>query len=264
LVGGRFFTEGDNRDAPKAIIINEAMARLYWPHENAVGGRITFSDTPEEKDWITMVCVVADIKDRPDANRAELAFWWPVLQVPFPMPEMSVALRSNSRTVQLASEIRREVHRLDPTLAVTDLRLMDQIADAGVATARFTFFLVGLFAALAVILAAIGIYGVMSYSVNQRTHEFALRMALGARRGDVLRLVISQGAKLTFVGASVGVTEALVFSRVLKHLIYGVSAADPITFAAVFAAVVVVGLGACYVPARRATTADPMKALRAE
>jgi predicted permease len=264
LVRGRFFTEGDNHDAPQVLIINEAMARLYWPHRDAVGGRITFSDRPKESDWMTVVGVVGDVKDRPDANGAEPAFWWPVLQEPYTMQQSSVALRSDSATAQLANELRRAVHRLDPTLAVADLRLMDQIADAGVGTARFAFFLVGLFAALAIILAAIGIYGVISYSVNQRTHEFALRVALGAQRGDVLRLVISQGAKLTLVGAVVGVTGALALSRVLKHLIYGVSAADPLTFAAVFVIVVAVGLGACYIPAQRATAADPMKALRAE
>jgi predicted permease len=264
LVRGRFFTESDNQLAPQALIINETMARLYWPRQDAVGGRITFSDKPKPKDWMTVVGVVGDVKDRPDANGAEPAFWFPVLQESFPIPQMSLALRSDSGTARLANELRREVHRLDPALAVAELRLMDQIADAGVATARFAFFLVGLFAALAIVLAAIGIYGVMSYSVNQRTHEFGLRVALGAQRKDVLRLVISQGAKLTLVGVGVGVTGAFVFSRVLKHLIYGVSAADPLTFAAVFVTVAAVGLGACYVPARRATAADPMRALRAE
>ncbi len=264
LVRGRFFTEGDNHNAPKVLIINEAMARLDWQHQDAVGGRLTFSDTPKAGDWITVVGVVADVKDRPDANGAEPAFWWPVLQAPFPIPQMSVALRSDSGAAQLANELRGEVHRLDPALAVADVRLMDRIADAGVATARFASFLVGLFAALAIILAAIGIYGVMSYSVNQRTHEFGLRVALGAQRRDVLRLVISQGAKLTLAGAVVGVAGALALSRVMTHLIYGVRAADPLTFTAVFLIVTVVGLGACYVPARRATAADPMKALRAE
>lgn len=177
---------------------------------------------------------------------------------------MSVAVRTDSNAAQGAAALRREVHRLDPTLAVSDLRLMDQIADAGVATARFAFFLVGLFAALATLLAAIGIYGVMSYSVNQRTHEFGLRVALGAERRDVLRLVVSHGVKLTLTGAVLGLVCALAFSGVLRHLIYGVSAADPLTFAAVFVTVVVVALGACYVPARRATGADPMTALRAE
>jgi predicted permease len=261
LVSGRFFTSGDKKDAPQVLIINETMAR-YWRHGGALGGRVSFTDNPKEKDWFTVVGIVADIKDKPDAAQAEPAFWWPMLLVPF--EQMSVAVRTDSSAVQAADELRREVHGLDPTLAVSDLRLMDQIADAGVATARFAFFLVGLFAALATILAAIGIYGVISYSVSQRTHEFGLRVALGAERWDVLRLVVSHGVKLTLAGAVLGLLSALAFSGVLKHLIYGVSAADPLTFAAVFVTVVVVALGACYVPARRATAADPMTALRAE
>ncbi|HEV2416424.1 MAG TPA: ABC transporter permease [Terriglobia bacterium] len=266
LLRGRFFTKADKQGAPQVMIINSTMARLYWPKEGALGARLAFTDTPKEKDWITVVGIVGDVKDTPGSSGAEPAFWWPALQVPFVVNggTMSVAIRSDSNASQLANVLRSEVRRLDPTLAVADLRLMDQITDANVATARFAFFLVGLFAAFAIILAGIGIYGVMSYSVNQRTHEFGLRVALGAQRRDVLRLVISQGAKLTLVGAVVGVTGALALSRVLKHLIYGVSAADPLTFAAVFVAVVVIGLSACYVPARRATAADPMKALRAE
>lgn len=262
LVRGRFFTEGDNRDAPNALIINETMARLYWPDKDAVGGRVTFSDNPKPKDWMTVVGVVGDVKDRPDAAGAEPAFWWPMLQVPF--REMSVAVRTDSSAAQLANELRREVHRLDPRLAVADLRLMDQIADAGVATARFAFFLVGLFAGLAIVLAAIGTYGVISYSVNQRSHEFGLRMALGAERGDVLRLVISQGAKLALGGVVVGMAGALALARVLQSLIYDVSPADPLTFTLVPILVVMVALVACYVPARRATEADPMSTLRSE
>jgi predicted permease len=262
LVRGRFFTEADSRDAPNALIINETMARLYWLNKDAVGGRVTFSDNPKEKDWMTVVGVVGDVKDRPDAAGAEPAFWWPMLQVPF--REMSIAVRTDSNAAQLANGLRREVHRLDPALAVADLRLMDQIADAGVATARFAFFLVGLFGALAIILAAIGTYGVISYSVNQRTHEFGLRMALGAETWDVLRLVISQGIGLAFAGVLAGVAGALALSRVLQSLIYDVSPADPLTFTLVPLVVVIVALVACYVPARRATEADPMNALRAE
>ena len=261
LLRGRFFTDGDNHDAPQVLIVNETMARC-WRHGDALGGRVSFTDTPKEKDWFTVVGIVGDVKDKPESAGAEPAFWWPMLEVPF--NQVSVAVRTDSNAAQAANELRREVHRLNPALAVADLRLMDQIADAGVATARFAFFLVGLFAALAIILAAIGIYGVISYSVNLRTHEFGLRVALGAEQWDVLRLIISQGIKLTLAGAALGVLSALAFSGVMRHLIYGVSAADPLTFAAVFLLVVVVALGACYVPARRATAADPMRALRAE
>jgi predicted permease len=264
LVRGRFFTESDNQNAPLALIINDTMARRYWPHQDAVGGRVTFSDTPKEKDWMTVVGVVGDIKDQPAASGAEPALWWPLLQEPFGAAEMSVVVRTDSAAAPLANELRSEVHRLDPTLAVADVRLMDQIADAGVSTARFSFFLVGLFAALAIALAAIGTYGVISYSVNRRTHEFGLRIALGAGRWDVLRLVLSQGARLALAGVALGAAGALVLARVLRSLIYQVSPADPLTFAAVVALVLSVAVLACYIPARRATEADPMAALRSE
>ncbi|HUI41255.1 MAG TPA: ABC transporter permease [Terriglobia bacterium] len=262
LVRGRFFTEGDRTDAPNALIVNETMARVYWRKRDAVGGRVAFSDNPKEKDWMTVVGVVGDVKDRPDAAGAEPAFWWPMLQVPF--AQMSVAVRADSGAAQLANELRREVHRLDPTLAVADVRLMDQIADAGVSTARFAFFLVGLFAGLAITLAAIGTYGVISYSVNQRTHEFGMRMALGAGRRDVLRLVLSQGVRLAMAGVVLGAAGAAILARVLRSLIFEVSPADPLTFAAVVALVLAVAVVACYIPARRATDADPMVALRSE
>ena len=266
LVRGRFFTEGANQNAPLTLIINDTMARRYWPHEDAVGQRMTFSDTPKEKDWMTVVGIVGDVKDKPASSGAEPAFWWPALQVPFVMNggQMSVAIRSDSDAAGLANELRREVHRLDPTLAVADVRLMDQIADAGVSTARFAFFLVGLFAALAVALAAIGTYGVISYSVSRRTHEFGLRMALGANRWDVMRLVLRQGITLALSGAALGVLGALALARVLRGLIYGVSATDPLTFIAVSLILSGVALVACYIPARRATKVDPMVALRHE
>ncbi len=266
LVRGRFFTKADNPDAAQVMIINSTMARLYWPHQNALGARIAFTDTPKEKDWMTVVGIVGDVKDNPAASGAEPAFWWPALQVPFVANGgvMSIAVRSDSGATQLASVLRREVHRLDPTLAVADLRLMDQITDANVATARFALFLVGLFAALAIALAAIGTYGVISYSVSRRTHEFGLRLALGATRWHVVRLVLGQSAVLAATGVALGLLGALALARVLRSLIYEVSPADPITFATTALVVLAVAALACYLPARRATEADPMSALRAE
>jgi predicted permease len=265
LVRGRFFTDADNHDAPMVLMINETMARLYWPHRDAVGGRVSFEDNPKEKDWMTVVGVVGDVKDRPASSGAEPAFWWPMAQVPLLNGGvMSVAIRSDSNATGLANELRREVHRLDPALAVADMRQMDQIADASIATARFSLFLVGLFAALAITLAAVGTYGVISYSVGQRTHEFGMRMALGAARSDVLQLVLSQGVRLALAGVILGAAGALALARVLRSLIFDVSPADPVTFAAVGTLVLIVAVVACYIPARRATEADPMVALRSE
>ena len=262
LVRGRFFTEADNKAAPRVLIINQAMAARYWPHEDAVGHRVTFSDTPKEGDWARIVGVVGDVKDKPNSSGAEPAFWMAVLQ--WGNPNLSIVVRADSDPRQVLAAVRREVSRLDPSLALGDVRLMDQITDASISAPRFAFFLVGLFAALAMVLAAIGTYGVISYSVNQRGHEFGLRMALGATPWGVQRLVISQGIKLALAGVALGVVAALVLARVLRSLIYEVSAADPLTFTMVSLIVIIVALLACYLPARRATKSDPTVALRAE
>jgi len=156
------------------------------------------------------------------------------------------------------------VSRLNPQLAVADIQVLNKIVGASIATPRFAFVLVGMFAGLAILLAAIGIFGVISYSVGQRTAEFGLRMALGAQQGSVMRLVLSQAAKLTLFGAAFGIAVSFVVARVLKNLIFNVSPADPATFIAVSLIVIAVALVACFIPAYRATQADPMNALRAE
>ena len=152
----------------------------------------------QEKDWLQIVGVVGDVKDRPDSKEAQPAFWWPLAQVPF--RDTSVAVRSNSDPALLANQVRLAVRQIDPGLAVADLRLMNDVANAAVASHRFTLFLVGLFAALALVLATIGIYGVISYSVNQRMQEFGMRMALGARPWDLMRMILGQGLRLVGIG----------------------------------------------------------------
>jgi predicted permease len=263
LIRGRFFTGRDNKTAPQVLIINTSMARRYWPHEDALGKRITFSDTPKEKDWMTIVGIVGDVKDAPNAKGVENAFWWPLLQQQ-PSSDFSIVLRGDFDPALLVNQLRRAVHQLNPALAVANIRLMDQIAVVSVATPRFGLFLVGLFAGLALTLAAIGIYGVISYSVTQRTHEFGMRIALGAESWDVLRLVLAEGLKLAIVGVGLGVFCATGFARILGNLLYEVSAADPLTFATVSLGAILIAALACYLPARRATAADPMVALRCE
>ena len=163
-----------------------------------------------------------------------------------------------------ANQLRRSVQQLNPGLAVADVRVMQQIADESVSTQRFAVFLVGLFAMLALVLAAIGMYGVISYSVNQRMHEFGMRMALGARPWDLTRMILGQGVKLSIVGSAIGLLCAAAFARLLGNLLYGVSGADPLTFAGVAVLALATATAACYVPARRATGADPMRMLRSE
>jgi predicted permease len=269
LQRGRFFTDADKGDAPWVLIVNHAMAEQYWPGEDAVGKRITFSDTPKEKDWIRIVGIVGDVKDQPNSPGAEPAFWWAAPEISFHfsrliIPELLLAVRADAKPEFMVNAIRSQVGRLDPLLAVADVRTMDEIVTSSVATPRFQFVLVGLFGGLAIVLAAIGTYGVIAYSVSQRTFEFGLRMALGARRLDVLRLVLLQAGKLILSGTVIGVLLALVMARGLKSLIYDVSPADPLTFTAIGFAVIVVAIVACYIPARKATSADPMIALRAE
>ena len=251
--------------APLALIINQTMARLYWPGENPIGGRINFyNEHPKDSDWVTIVGVVGDVKDTPEKGSAEPAFWFPVLQSQFGFPGMAIAVRGDSDPALLVSAVRHEVRELDPTLAIADVRLMQQIAGASVSAPRFTLFLVALFAALAITLAAIGTYGVISYSVNQRMHEFGMRVALGAQPWDVLRLVLGQGMKLTLGGVAIGLVCALALARLLSTLLYQVNPVDPFTFSVVGLLALAIAVLACYLPARRATQADPAITLRAE
>jgi predicted permease len=264
LLAGRFFTEADNRSAPQAVIINHVMAQKYWPGEDPVGKRMSFDDQPKsDKDWITVVGVVGDVKDQPNSAQAQNAFWLPVLQTVW-STDLSIAIRTQSDPRQVADGLRQAVHRLDPELAVADIKQMDQVVDTSISTPRFTFALVGLFAALAIVLAAIGAYGVISYTVGQRTSEFGLRVALGAQRMDLLRMVLAQSAKLALAGTALGVVLALSLDRAIKSLIYDVSPSDPLILASVVLLVLTVALAASYIPARLAAAADPMSTLRSE
>ena len=203
-------------------------------------------------------------KIEPKSPAAQNAMWWPIEQSPVGVDQMSVAVRGSSDATMLTGAAPRSRASLDPTLAIAAVQPMDDIADANVSTPRFALFLVALFAGLALTLAAIGIYGVISYSVSQRTHEFGLRMALGARFDDVLRLVLRQGVRLALFGVALGLAGALALGRVLWSLLYQVSAADPVTFVSVPVLAICVAALACYLPARRATAVDPAHALRSE
>lgn len=262
LLSGQFFTGRENPDGPYVIVINQSMANRYWPGENAVGKRISFDDHPKEQDWIQIVGVVRDIKDQPNSTTIRPAFWLPHTQQP--ERNLFVAMRSSSDPALLTNQFRLAVRQLDPELAISDVRLMNQIADTALSGQRFSLFLVGLFALLALVLATFGMYGVISYSVSQRMHEFGLRMALGAKPRDLLRLILGQGLTLSIIGAAIGLLCAAGLTRFLGSLLYGVKATDPITFAAVAVLALATTTLACYLPARRAASADPMHSLRSE
>lgn len=264
LIRGRTFDERDKADSQKVLIINESMAH-YWKHGDALGGRIAFDDHPKEKDWLTVVGIVGDIKDTPKNAGAEPAFWWPLEQEPWPLAaNSSVAIRSNEDPKLVADRLRIVIRNLDPTLAVAEVRTMETIANGSYATSRFALALVAVFAALALALAAIGTYGVIAYSVNQRIHEFGVRMALGAKPSDVWLNVLTNGMKLAIAGVAFGILLGLAFSRFLGNLLYGVSTVDPFAVGLTCAVAILVAALACYIPARRATRIDPMAALRSD
>ena len=263
LLGGRFFSDRDTSDAPHVLVINETMAKRYWPGEDAVGKRISFDDNPKsDKDWIRIVGVAKDIKDKPESSGMSPAFWMPYTQQH--ERQDSVVLRFSSPPAEAAARLRHAVRELNPDLALADLRFMDQIASAAFSSQRFALFLVALFAGVALALATCGIYGVISYSVNQRMGEFGLRMALGARPRDLMRMIVGRGLTLAAIGASLGLAGAVLLGRLLSTLLYAVHPADPITLAAVATLTLATAAIACYLPARRATGADPLRSLRAD
>src|SRR5262245_1697378 len=262
LIAGRFFNADDRQDAQPVVLINRSMAERYWAGASAVGKRFTFSSQPKEKDWFTVVGVVGDVKDFPHSPAAAPAFYWATMQQT--PRQIILAVRSGADPLNLTEALRSEVRALDKDLPLAEVKTLETIAAAAVAGRRFTLWMVGFFALTAMALAAVGIYSVLSYLVAQRTHEIGLRMALGAQIGNVLKLVIRQGMTLVLTGLAVGITAAFALTRLIKGLLFEVSATDPLAFATAAAVLALVALLACYIPARRATKVDPMIALRCE
>ncbi len=260
LVQGRFFDERDTADAPQVVIVNQSFARKWFPNQEAVGKKITFSDPrkPDPK-WITIVGLVGDMRHRGLDVEAKPEYYLPHPQNPY--RGMILAVRSKQDPRSLAESIRREIRRLDPELPAANVRTLENVAADSIAPRRLSVVLIGVFAAVALVLASVGIYGVMSFLVVQRTHEIGVRMALGAQRADVLRLVVGHGMRLVLIGSVLGLVMALLSTRALSAMLYRVGAFDLTTFAGVTIALALVALLASYIPALRATRADPMIAL---
>jgi predicted permease len=262
ILKGRDFDERDTREATKVTIVDERLAREYWPDEDPIGKRIRFGPPEDNEPWHTIVGVVGEVKhQRLDASTRESVY------LPFaqkPISKSSLAIRTSGRPESLIAAVRSQVRELDPDLPLIRVMPMTEIVARSVWQPRLYTALFGVFAAVALILATVGIYGVMSYAVTQRTREIGLRMALGAQRQDVLKLVVGQGVLLATIGVGVGLVAAVALTRLMSSLLFGVTATDPITFAAVSVLLAGVALGACFIPARRATKVDPMVALRYE
>ncbi len=259
LLRGRQFTDLDRQDAPGVIIINDALAQRYWPNEDPLGKRFTVGF---EKSPRSIIGIVATIKQTTLSDSGRPAMYLPHLQRP--TGGMSILVRTNGDPLSLVSSVRNEIRAVDPSIPVTNVRTMDEIFSTSVAQQRFSMLLVGLFGSLALVLAAIGIYGVMAYTVTQRQHEIAVRIALGAKSSQVWQMVLKDGLLLAVTGVGIGVGGAFALTRLMSSLLFEVKATDVQTFATVSALLIFVALVACLVPARRATKVDPLVALRYE
>jgi putative ABC transport system permease protein len=262
LVRGRFFADSDGLDAQRVALVDEAAARRFWPDQDPLGRRFKPGGRNSQAPWLTVVGVVGNVKtegfDQPDQPHLYTSVFQ---NAGF---AMAVYLKADGDPKALTQALRREVQSVDPNLPVFGERTMEEVVSASLAQRRFALQVVGAFGLLALLLAGVGIYGVVAYSVSRRTREIGIRLALGASRGAILRWVFGQGMRLTLLGLGVGLVGALLLTRLLRGLLFGVGTTDPLTYAGLATLLGLVALLACYVPARRATKVDPMVALRYE
>lgn len=257
---GRLFTNLDDEKTPQVAVVNEAFAQTYWPHEDAIGKR--FMSTRAGSPWITVVGIVADARTDSLAQARVPLIYLDLYQTG--EHHLAVFLRGHLDAAAIPGEVRAQVQTVDPTLPVFGAQTLNRTLSNSLAAQRFSMEMAALFALTALLLSAIGIYGVISYAVSERTHEFGIRQALGAQPAGILKMVLRQGLTLALAGAAAGLIGGLIVARLMAGLLYGVKPADPLTFAGVTLLLLLVALAACFIPARRAMRVDPMVALRYE
>jgi predicted permease len=264
LLRGRLFGEADDENAPAVAVINEAFARAHWPHENPVGQHIKLP-TPgnrSPREWITVVGVIADARTETLADSSAPQLYLTLYQRT--AKDWAVFLRGRLDAVTIPAQLRQQVQSVNPELPVFGAQTLDDVLSASLSQRRFSMEIVGLFALTALLLAGMGIYGVISYIVSERTHEIGIRLALGAQSPKILRMVLRQGLGLALAGAAFGLVGALIVAHLMAGVLYGVRPTDPVTFVGVALLLIGVALLACYIPARRAIRVDPLVALRYE
>ena len=267
LLRGWFFDRSDTDTSQPAVIINETMARRYWPDENPLGQRVRsgFDDSP----WCTIAGIVGDVKHAKLEADNDPEIYYSYLQVPraqmnFVEGTMTVVLRTASDPTQLTGAVREQVSQLDPLLAVFHVRTVESLIEGAVGAPRFRTWLIGIFAAVSLLLSSIGLYGVIAWSVSQRTNEMGVRMALGAQQSEVMGMVLRQGMTLALSGVGIGLALALLLAKLLDGLLFGITPYDEVSFGVMALVLLLVALAASYFPARSATRVDPAVSLRAE
>jgi putative ABC transport system permease protein len=267
LLRGRLFDSRDNQHTPKVVIINQTAARRYWPNENPIGKRILSG--LDDNQWSTIIGVVGDVKHTGLDADTNPETYYHYLQIPpeamnFAEATMALAIRTSADPAAMTSAVREALRTLDPSLPVFNVHTMRDFLYGSLAQPRFRTFLVGIFAGLALVLASLGLYGVVAYSVSQRTAELGIRVALGAQPGSILKLVVFHTAGLAAIGLAIGVAVTLAGSRIISRFLFGISATDPVTLGTASLVILLVALTASLVPALRAAKVDPATALRAE
>jgi putative ABC transport system permease protein len=263
LLNGRLLAQDDGPEAAKSAVVNETMARTYWPGMDPVGHRFKREGSDSNSPWWTVVGVVGDMRQggmdvpiRPEA-------YFPFQQADFFWPD-SLAVRTAGDPLSIVNEVRQQISQVDKDQPIANVQTMSDVVDSSIAQPRMNTLLLGGFAGIALLLAALGIYAVLSFAVSQRTREIGVRIALGARFGDVLSIVLASGARMFAAGAAIGLIVAVSLSRLISHLLFEISPGDLVSYVSVIIVFAVIAFLACYIPARRAAKVDPMVALRYE